>query len=451
MKMKSYIVFLMVALLPGALCAQVSIMMTSFYDESRDRSIGADVFYPAINPGVNMPLRGGPYPVVVFGHGMAMPVQSYRHFVTIFNSEGYIVVLPKTEMGMSPEHENFSKDMAFMTEAIVAEASTPGSPIYGGVEPRFAAVGHSMGGGAAFWSATLTDRFETIVAMAPAEFQPKPSIAAASIDLPVLIITGTNDGVTSLPGHILPIYNALNTSCKSLVSIKGGSHCGFSNPNWLCNLGENILAPSDFVGKDVQHKVTYDYMLPWLRYYLKDECARLDELNISGMEDERVEFINDCEVFTDPCIEVTEDFLFLETPASSYSWKLNGELLVGEDVATLSTGYGSGVYECTAVLGNGCMVFSDPFWYFGDFTETRGDLRFRVYQHPSSDEVILELFGMKLPLDFYLFNASGDRLLHSEVTRNRQQMTLPIDNSGLLFFSLQTMGKTVGRGKLMYH
>jgi len=435
--------------LPFSGRSQMSLYIATFKDESRDRKIDADIFYPSESTGVNTAIDGGPYPVIVFGHGMAMPVESYRHFVTKFIAEDYIVVLPKTEMGMSPDHDDFSADLAFVAETVLAESKVPKSPLYGGVQNRFAAVGHSMGGGASFWAATETDIFQTIVAMAPAEFAPAPSSAAAELDLPVLILTGSKDGVTSLADHIFPIYNALNVPCKQLVAIKGGSHCGFSNSNWLCNMGEKILAPADFIDRKEQHAITYSYMMPWLEYYLKDDCMPLNELKLNAMADERIEFVNDCHAYIEPCAMVSKDLIQVDTDGVAYTWLLNDEELAGERIESVSTEYGSGVYRCKVSLANGCKVESEPIWYHGERVEIRGEFQHRIYTRPASGAIYLEVFGVQFPIDFALFTASGEEVIRQTVGANKQDLYLPKKSDRLLFYTIQSGNKTLGSGKFL--
>lgn len=443
------LVVLMVASTSFGLIAQHAVMMTSFFDESRDRNIPADVFYPAQYPGVNQPLRGGPYPVVVFGHGMAMPVQSYRHLVSKFNENDYIMVLPKTEMGMSPVHEDFSADLAFMAEALTTESLNPASPVFGGVQDNFALVGHSMGGSAAFWSATLSDRFKTIVALSPPQFIPHPSEAASEIDIPVLIITGINDGVTSMKDHVLPIYHELRKSPKSLVGIKGGSHCGFANSNWLCNMGESILAPSEFIDRSVQHEITHDYLFPWLDFYLKANCETIDMMHQKALNDERISYTDDLHNFLEPCLYNNHKLIYSDIDASSYQWSINGVSLPGERGESISSEYGSGVYQCEMVMDNGCSVLSEEYWHFSDRTDVRGDFRFRLYQHPTSVDVFIEAFGVELPLEISVYDPSGNLLLRKPIQSHREDIQIDEKYSGMLFYSISQNGNVIGRGKVL--
>lgn len=448
-RMVPSLIALTALLFTHGLRAQSAMILKTFHDASRDRDIAADVFYPSDQLGVGHPVSGGPHPVVVFGHGMAMPVQSYRHLVQELMAANYIVVLPKTEMSMSPDHDAFSRDLAYMTEAMIREGEDKDSPLYGGVAPRFAAVGHSMGGGASFWAATVTDRFETILALAPAEFEPPPSQAAAQIDIPVLVITGESDGVTSLDGHIFPIYESLDVPCKKLIAIKGGSHCGFANSNWLCNMGESILAPSDFIPRKEQHAITHDYMMPWLAYHLTNACDTLRDLSAVALADNRVVYQNDCAPFIAPCADINENEIRLAPFAERYTWALNGEQIPGEQFQSISTGYGSGVYQCIAELYNGCKVESEPIWFHGDRIETRGSLQYRVYEHPSSGTYYIEVFGVDLPLKVRWYSVNGVELETYTIYKNRQALNFPTGQFGLQYFSLESDGKIIASGKLI--
>ena len=105
-------------------------------------------------------------------------------------------------------------------------------------------MGHSMGGGASFLAAQLNSNIKTLVNFAPAETNPSAITAAASITIPSLIFAGVNDCVTPQNTNQIPMYNGLGSSCKTLISIIGASHCQMSNSNSLCNFGELTCTPT---------------------------------------------------------------------------------------------------------------------------------------------------------------------------------------------------------------
>ena len=87
----------------------------TFTDATRNnRSIAAEVYYPADADGENVPLavQGGTFPVVVFGHGFVMVWSAYENIWTPLTENGFIAVFPTTESGFSPNHTEFGKDIA---------------------------------------------------------------------------------------------------------------------------------------------------------------------------------------------------------------------------------------------------------------------------------------------------------------------------------------------------
>jgi len=442
---------ILLLLLPaGTLFGQQGLMMTAFYDSLRSKEIPVDIFYPSEYPGVNARARKGLHPVVVFGHAMAIPVQSYRHIVSNFGQQGYIVVLPKTEMSMTPALEEFSSDIAFCAEELLRKSiEEPGFLLHGKVARRFAAVGHSLGGSSAIWAATRTDLFQTVVAMAPPEVEPFPSIAAATLSIPVLVITGTKDGVTSMEDHVMPVFLALASPCKMLIGIKGGSHCGFSNSNWLCNLGESLLAPSSFIPRKDQHIITHTYIAPWLKYFLFDECKGLPALVHNALNDERVDIVDDCSILISPCVDIDRDMLRLEASVGNIQWMLNGEAISGEHFQTVALGHGAGVYQCTIDLGNGCSIRSEEFWHHSGMREARGNLHYRFYRPVDQSELNFEIFGKDIPVHLDVFDSSGKRVLAEHVSENRQTYQLPANTRGILHYSLSKKEVVLSRGKIL--
>ena len=52
-----------------------------FNDPTRNRDISTEIFYPAEVAGQDVVITGGPYPVLIFGHGFVMTFESYDNFL----------------------------------------------------------------------------------------------------------------------------------------------------------------------------------------------------------------------------------------------------------------------------------------------------------------------------------------------------------------------------------
>jgi len=265
----------------------------TFYDPDRDRNIGTDVYYPAISAGNNAQPVAGQFPVIVIGHGFVMGVGAYANLRTYFVPKGYIVALPTTEGGFSPNHGNFGADLAFVAQALQDANDDEGSPFFGTVAPSAALMGHSMGGGASMLGAAGNTNIQAVVGLAPAETNPSAIAAAADIVVPTLIFAGSNDCVTPIADHQGPIYDALNVECRAFVNILGGGHCHFANFNFNCNLGE-LICSGPTISRTQQQAVVNDFAGLWLDHFLKGDAQAFVDLQDSLLLSPRVETESAC-------------------------------------------------------------------------------------------------------------------------------------------------------------
>ncbi len=249
----------------------------SYTDATRSRVIDADVYYPATSAGANTPVASGSFPVLVFGHGFLMGTGVYDVVWEELVPAGYIMVLPQTEGSPLPSHEDFGKDIAFLADRMQLEGQNSGSSFYQHVAPASAAMGHSMGGGAAFLSAQYSANIQAIATLAAAETNPSAIAAAASVSIPALVIAGENDCVTPPVDHQELMYNALSSACKTYTSINGASHCQFASFSLTCSTGELTCSPSASISSSQQQSTTASLLLPWLDFYLKGSCAAGDD------------------------------------------------------------------------------------------------------------------------------------------------------------------------------
>lgn len=276
---------------------QVGHTTINFTDATRgNRIIATEIYYPADVSGDNVALTSvaGDFPVLSFGHGFVMTWDAYQNFWTTLVPNGYIMVFPKTEGSLSPSHLDFGKDLAFVVDQMNLLNSNNTSIFYNRISIMNAVMGHSMGGGASFLAAQLNSNIKTIVNFAPAETNPSAISAAASLTIPALVFSGVNDCVTPPNVHQIPMYNGLFSTCKTLISIIGGSHCQMANSNFLCNVGESSCSPQPTISRAIQHNIINTYLLPWLNYQLKGNCSQGSLFDSQITTDNAITFQKNC-------------------------------------------------------------------------------------------------------------------------------------------------------------
>ena len=168
-----------------------------FNDSTRNRDISTEIFYPAEVAGQDVVITGGPYPVLIFGHGFVMTFESYDNFWNELVPQGYIMVFPGTEEGFTPDHGAFGLDLLFLEEAISHENTNNSSILFGAVENKSAVLGHSMGGGSSFLAAENNSNITTMINFAAAETPPSCISAATNVTIPALVFAGSEDCVAS--------------------------------------------------------------------------------------------------------------------------------------------------------------------------------------------------------------------------------------------------------------
>lgn len=253
---------------------QVGNRQQTFIDTSRsNRQIPCEIYYPSTTAGTNTPIASGTFPVLVFGHGFVMTWSAYDIYWETLVPHGYIMVFPTTETSLAPSHSNFGKDIAFLIGAMKAEGNDISSPFYGSVDVTSAVMGHSMGGGSAFLATQYDSSITALATVAAAETNPSAISSAASFVKPSLVFAGANDCVTPPPNHQVPMYDSLGSTCKTYISITGGNHCQFASYNFFCSFGQATCSPQATINDSTQQGLVFSYLLPWLNFYLKYDCA----------------------------------------------------------------------------------------------------------------------------------------------------------------------------------
>ncbi len=239
-----------------------------------DRSVTTEVYYPATTAGDNVPVSTGEFPLIVFGHGFSMAWSEYKVWWDSLATKGYVVVFPTTEASAIPfpSHPDFAEDMSFLIDEFLAMNTDPASDFYQHLTEKTGMMGHSMGGGCAF-TAALNPNVTTLVSMTAAETNDVSAIGnAANLSIPSLTLAGTADCVVMDGGAPIDMYNNhAPTPYHAFVDIYDASHCqfGIASSGSICTLGESC---SGFLAKAEQHEQMTLSALPWLDFFLKDDC-----------------------------------------------------------------------------------------------------------------------------------------------------------------------------------
>lgn len=255
----------------------------SFIDSSRsNRNIPVEIFYPAESAGANTFPALGLYPIITFGHGFVMGVDAYYNFRDSLVPKGYVLILVNTETSFSPVHLEFATDLVFINNKIRSLcANDPTFFLYPFFNGKSCIMGHSMGGGSSLLAGSLAQPGDVncIAGFAPAETTPGAIAASTTYDLPLLIFSGGADGVTPPAQHHIPMYDSSASSCKFFIDIIGGAHCYFANTNIACDFGESVSSMGISITRAQQQATTFQFLQPWLRFYLKNDANGLNELN----------------------------------------------------------------------------------------------------------------------------------------------------------------------------
>lgn len=197
------------------------------------------IVYPAAVDGAPTPVEnalpaGGPYPLVLFAHGLGGYPEGYGEFLAAVASGGYVVVAPEF-----PRSSRFNPggpdagdtgsqpgDLSFLIDTVVERAADPQWPLAGMVnDSQIAAIGHSNGAitvlGISANSCCRDERVRAVVAMAgpPAPFVGEYDFTATP---PILIIHGTKDPLI-LYATSPKLFNDIST-IKGLLTLEGADH-----------------------------------------------------------------------------------------------------------------------------------------------------------------------------------------------------------------------------------
>jgi dienelactone hydrolase len=268
----------------------------NFIDASRgNRVVNTLLFYPANSNGSNVPLATGTekFPVVLFGHGFTIQHTAYQWLADSLVKQGFIVALPGTETGLSPSHEQFGRDLAFLCSRILSLNDSAGSFLFGRVLQKSAVGGHSMGGGCSLLAMGYNASINALFNFAAAETTPSAYTASLPVQKPALIYSGSSDCIVRDTVQ-QRMYNNIPYSCKTYINITNGLHCHFSNNDFTCATGQILSGcnTSSITAATVFDKISY-LLVPFLQHYLKSDCNAKSTFNnnyaaITGVSKQQV-------------------------------------------------------------------------------------------------------------------------------------------------------------------
>ena len=118
------------------------------------RTLVTTVWYPTQGPG-SAPASGkGPYPLIIFAHGLGGSPQDYEQLLSAWAAAGYVVAAPLFPLSSSEtpggpdggDIGNQPGDMSFVVDQVLKASAQPSGPLSGLVDQdEIGAAGHSNG------------------------------------------------------------------------------------------------------------------------------------------------------------------------------------------------------------------------------------------------------------------------------------------------------------------
>ena len=181
------------------------------------------------------PAGGGPYPLIVFGHGFDVTPRIYAHLLQAWAAAGYVVAAPVFPLAnpsapggpTEADLANEPADLSFVISSLDAESAGAGTPLQGMVDPaRTAVAGQSDGGiaafGAAFNSRLRDPRVGAAMILSGAELSGAGGSSFPAGSPPLLAVQGTADTIN--PREVSERLYARARRPKFLLRLIGAGH-----------------------------------------------------------------------------------------------------------------------------------------------------------------------------------------------------------------------------------
>jgi dienelactone hydrolase len=271
----------------------VGMKTQSFADNSRPtegigpgRTLLTAIYYPAQGPPTDQPVSnappdtsGGPYPLILFSHGLGARGVFYQDVIKTWVTAGYVVAAPDYPLSNAnaPGGANFGRaigdtknqpaDASFVISEVI-KLDKQGKQ-FGGIDAkRIGASGHSLGGittyGVAYSACCHDKRIKAAIPMSGLAGVVEPGEQYFHNGaVPLLGTHGNADGTVPYSAGKLAYTNAQPP--KFLLTFIGAGHV------------------SPFLGgTDAQATVLKQSTVDFWDRYLKDDKAALDKLRTDG-------------------------------------------------------------------------------------------------------------------------------------------------------------------------
>lgn len=268
-----------------------------------------------------------PYPLVLFSHGnKGINFQSYT-FTEYLASHGFVVASPNhpgNTMINNPSDQQIAQialerpgDVAFAQAQLLLASTSTGDPLHGAVKASVVGIsGHSFGGytsllisGAEvdvnaaaarckagtpakifcpyinYWPAgKIISRPASLagvkagLALAPGGFAAFGAAGLQKIKIPMMIMGGTLDSMTTLLHEVQPIFNNISTSPRYKVEITKAGHMSFTDICRIPGSGfipglDEFCKPGKYIKIDRGFEIINALGVAFFRYHLKGEAA----------------------------------------------------------------------------------------------------------------------------------------------------------------------------------
>jgi dienelactone hydrolase len=226
----------------GAISSPVSTTTMTFVDTSRptppwdgmparpSRTLVTSVWYPA-KSGSATKAGQGPYPLIVFAHGLGGSPQDYRTLLTAWAAAGYVVAAPLFPLSSSetpggPDGGDIGSqpgDMSFVVGQMLKGSSSPNGPLSGLIEPdAIGAAGHSNGAITTLGLVANTCCRDTRVKAAVVMAGTTEGLGRGQYDLaeapPLLVVSDLHDGLVPY-GDAVAVFNQARGP-KALLALR---------------------------------------------------------------------------------------------------------------------------------------------------------------------------------------------------------------------------------------